>query len=167
MASPFRRFRPEINVRAPNALINSVTQGVLEEGHAGVLLDESMQSFAFAARPTLSSFVIPSGERDVLCRRAAYSTMAMDVGVLAAEPMPACAHSERMSRGNRGCGAAFTAAALQFPAPLSNVEGLKSVFELALAEIVRRLSVHAPFLAYVHAWSYPAANAVPLRGSAP
>ena len=54
-----RRFRPEINVRAPASLLNTVTQGMLEDGHAGVLLDEGMHSFAFACPPGLSSFWIP------------------------------------------------------------------------------------------------------------
>jgi hypothetical protein len=137
-----RRFRPGINTRAPNALLNAVTQGVLSDGHAGALLDEDTHAFAFSPRPSLSTFLIPGYDRDVLCRRAAFSGLAMDVGALAAHGHAPDVEGNQWSRGNRAAVAGFAMAALQPPAPLSNVEGLKSVFDLALAEVVRADPVH-------------------------
>ena len=136
MASP-KRFRPEINVRAASALVNTVTQSVLEDGHAGVLLDEAMQHFAFASKPTLSSFTIPGPDRDLVCRRAAFGALTMDAGALAATHHTMDDDGECLTKANRACLSSFTLAALQFPAALSNAEGLKSAFDLAMAEIVR------------------------------
>ena len=50
-----RRFRAEINFRSLSNLMDSVNQGLLEEGHTGLLLDEDMHATAFAPPSSLSS----------------------------------------------------------------------------------------------------------------
>ena len=107
-----------------------------------MLLDESMHHFAFACRPlrpsmALASYAIPGPDRDVLCRRAAFAALAMDAGALATVQHVADEHGERLAKANQACVNGFAMGVLQYPAPLSNVDGLKSVFDLAMAEIVR------------------------------
>jgi hypothetical protein len=131
-----RRFRAEINFRSLSNLMDSVNQGLLEEGHTGLLLDEDMHATAFAPPSSLSSFLTPGAQRDVLARRALHGALAVEAGVLAAVDVGV--GSSAMPSSSRAVMQSDACGVLSLPAPLSQADGRRAAFDLALAAIVRR-----------------------------